>query len=173
MLAILGAFAGSLLVIKPSFSNVDLFPASIGLFSGIAAGLAYTIVRKLSQSGVKSAFVVLFFSAFSCLSLLPFIIFDYHPMTWEQVAFLLLAGLFAGAGQFAITSAYFYAAARDISIYSYSQIIFSSILSFLIFKKLPDFLSILGYCIIFGMAALMYMSKTNGWFKKPNEPYET
>lgn len=165
--AVLGAFAGSMLVVKPTFSNVDLLPAAVGLFSGIAAGLAYTIVRKLSQSGVKSAFVVLFFSAFSCLSLLPFIIFDYHPMTWEQVGFLLMAGIFAGAGQFAITSAYFYAAAKDISLYSYSQIIFSSILSLLIFGRLPDRWSVLGYIIIFFMAAAMYLSKSKGLFEKP------
>ena len=134
-----------MLVVKPTFSNVNLFPAAVGLFGGIAAGMAYTMVRKLSKSGVKSAFVVLFFSAFSCLSLLPFVIFDYHPMTVEQTGYLLLAGLFAGAGQFSITSAYFYAPAKDISLYSYSQIVFSSILGFLIFGKLPDLLSVLGY----------------------------
>ncbi|NCB42541.1 MAG: DMT family transporter [Clostridia bacterium] len=165
-LAVLGAFAGSMFVVKPSFSNVDLLPAVIGLLGGIFAGIAYTMVRKLSESGVNSSFIVLFFSAFSCISLLPIVVLDYHAMTWTQVGLLLLAGLFAGAGQFAITSAYFYAAAKDISLYSYSQIIFSSILSLLFFGEWPDHWSIIGYIIIFAMAALVYFSKAKGWFEK-------
>ena len=161
-------FAGSMFIVKPSFSNIDLLPATMGLLSGIFAGLAYTIVRRLSKSGVKSPFVVMFFSAFSCIVLLPFVVFNYHSMTLTQLGSLSLAGLFAGGGQFAITSAYFYAAAKDISLYSYSQIIFASILSLLIFGELPDHWSVLGYAIIFAMAALMYFSKAKGWFEKRN-----
>lgn len=163
--AVLGAFAGSMFILKPSFSNVDLVPATIGLFSGIFGGMAYTLLRKLSESGVKNTFVVLFFSATSCIFLFPFMLADFHPMTNAQLGFLLLAGIFAGAGQFAITSAYFYAAAKDISLYAYSQIIFSSILSLFIFGELPDAWSVLGYIIIFTMATLMYFSKAKGWFE--------
>ena len=44
-LAILGAFIGSLFIIKPSFANADLFASLIGFAGGGAAGAAYTTVR--------------------------------------------------------------------------------------------------------------------------------
>lgn len=157
--AVLAAFAGSMFVVKPSFSNISLFPATLGLLSGILAGIAYVMVRKLSERGVNSRFVVFFFSAFSCVVLLPFLIFDYHPMGLDQLGFLLLAGLFAGGGQFAVTAAYFNAPARDISLYSFSEIIFSSVLGLLVFGQLPDHWSMFGYLVIFAMAALVYLHK--------------
>lgn len=150
------AFAGSLLIIKPSFENVSFWPGMVGLMGGLCAGLAYTMVRKLGASGIDGTFVVLFFSAFSCVSLLPGLLLDYHAMTWEQLGFLLIAGLFAGAGQFSITAAFFHAPARDISIYSYSQILFASLISLFVLGEMPDRWSMLGYAVILTMALLMY-----------------
>lgn len=79
--------------------------------------------------------IVLFFSVFSCVVVLPWLIFDYHPMTWQQMGILLLAGCAAAGGQFAITAAYRYAPASRISIYDYSQLIFSTMLGFFIFGQ--------------------------------------
>ena len=77
-------------------------------------------------------------------------------MTWQQFGILLLAGLSAAGGQFSITAAYCYAPAKEISIYDYSQIIFSAILGFAIFGQLPDMLSWLGYVTICSMAVMMF-----------------
>ena len=126
--AVAAAFLGSLLIIKPSFSNAAFFPAFIGFVGGMAAGLAYTAVRHLTTKGEKGAYVVFFFSSFSCLATLPFLIFNYHPMTLSQLLCLLGAGLSASGGQFAITAAYSYAPAKEISVYDYSQIIFAAAL---------------------------------------------
>ena len=113
-------------------------------------------MRKLSLRGEKGPLIVCFFSAFSCLVTLPFLIFDFHPMGWLQVLMLLLAGLAAAGGQFGITAAYSHAPAREISVYDYSQIIFSALLGFFIFGQIPDILSWLGYLIICAMAVLMF-----------------
>lgn len=160
MAIVLGAFIGSLFVIKPSFQNTSLLPALVGLLGGLGAGIAYTMVRKLGQLGVKGPFIVFFFSAFSCLVTLPYLIFNYHPMTASQLIFLLLAGLSATGGQFTITAAYIYAPAREISVYDYSQIIFSSMLGFFVFGQTPDVWSILGYVLIVSMAVVMFLYNT-------------
>lgn len=161
-LIVIGAFVGSLFVIKPTITNMDLIPSLIGLLGGICAGAAYTMVRKLGEMGEKGAFIVFFFSSFSCLSLLPYLLFHYHPMTGVQIVVLLLAGLSAAGGQFSITAAYCYAPAREISVFDYSQIIFSSILGFLVFGQVPDALSWLGYGIILTMAVLMFLYNNRG-----------
>ena len=127
-LAVAGAFIGSLFVIKPTFTNMALVPSLIGLCGGICAGIAYAMVRILGQRGQKGSSVVIFFSGFSCVVTLPYLLLDFHPMSGLQILTLLGAGLAAAGGQFGITAAYYHAPAKEISIYDYSQIIFSTIL---------------------------------------------
>ena len=78
-------------------------------------------------------------------------------MTWKQLLSLIGAGLAAAGGQFGVTNAYFYAAPKDISVYDYTQIIFAALLGFFLFQQVPDGYSILGYCIIIGMAVCMFL----------------
>ena len=152
-----GAFVGSLFIIKPTFLNMDLVPSLIGLLGGIGAGAAYTMVRKLGEQGVRGPLIVCFFSGFSCLVTLPFLILGFHSMELWQFGALMLAGLSASGGQFAITAAYCHAPAREISIYDYSQIIFSAALGFFVFGQIPDPLSWVGYFIICAMAVAMFI----------------
>lgn len=145
------AFIGAMFVMKPSFS-FDALPAFLGFLGGLGAGLAYTYVRKLSQNGFKGPLIVFYFSLFSCVVTLPWLIFDYHPMSAIQWLYLILAGLSASGGQFFITAAYSKAPAKEISVYDYSQIIFTTVLSLIVFGDLPDVLSFVGYGIIIAAA---------------------
>ena len=160
-LAVAGAFIGSLFVIKPTFTNMALVPSLIGLCGGICAGIAYAMVRILGQRGQKGSSVVIFFSGFSCVVTLPYLLLDFHPMSGLQILTLLGAGLAAAGGQFGITAAYYHAPAKEISIYDYSQIIFSTILGFFLFGQVPDRYSVLGYVIICAMALWMFVYNKN------------
>ncbi|MCI9597591.1 MAG: DMT family transporter [Firmicutes bacterium] len=152
------AFCGALLVVKPGFAVADaLIPSVIGVVGGFCAGIAYTLVRLLGQRGERGPFIVLFFSGFSCLITLPFLIFDFHPMSGTQILILLLAGLSAAGGQFTITAAYTHAPAREVSVFDYTQIIFAAGLGFLFFSQIPDIWSIIGYCTISGVAVWMFI----------------
>ena len=155
--AVITAFAGSLFIIKPSFSNVELVPALAGFLGGLGAGLAYTCVRYLGQHGEKGPYIVAYFSAFSCLFCLPLLIIYYRPMSAGQLMCLLGAGTAAAGGQFAITAAYSCAPAREISIYDYSQLIFSTALGFFFFGDIPDRWSFAGYVIIISMAVANFI----------------
>lgn len=157
MLIVTGALVGAMCVVKPSFSNVSTIPALLALCGGMCAGLAYTFVRMLGQRGVKGPVIVCFFSGFSCLVTLPLLILDFTPMSLVQLAMLILAGLSAAGGQFTITSAYCYAPAKDVSVYDYSQIIFTAAIGFVVFGQIPDRLSWVGYAIICLMAVLMFI----------------
>lgn len=157
--AVIGALVGCILIIKPT-GQWNLFPAFMGLIGGICAGGAYTVVRRLGQRGEKGPFIVFFFSAFSCLSILPFVIINYKSMLPKQLICLLLAGLSAAGGQFAITAAYYHAPAKEISVFDYSQVIFSAILGFFLFGQIPDAFSVIGYILICGMAIYMFLYNT-------------
>ena len=160
-LIVVGAFVGSLFVIKPSFANADLLASIMGFGGGLTAGIAYTFVRMLSGRKVNKMFIVFFFSAFSTIVSLPFLISSYTPMSFGQLAALIGAGVCACVGQVGITSAYSYAPAKEVSIYDYSQIIFSAIFGLIFFKQMPDGWSFLGYAIIIGMAVVMFLYNKN------------
>ncbi|MCD7741354.1 MAG: DMT family transporter [Ruminococcus sp.] len=160
-MTVLIAFIGSLFVIKPSFSGLSSFPAFAGLFGGIMAGAAYTAVRYAGNHGEKGTYIVAFFSGFSTLFFLPFLIFDYHPMTLTQLLCLLGAGLAAAGGQFSITAAYTFAPAKEISVYDYSQIIFTALIGLLLFGDHPDIFSFIGYIVIVSAAIMSFLYNKN------------
>lgn len=147
------AFIGMLFIVKPSFS-VAFLPYLIGLLSAVFAAAAYTFLRVLG-SREKYYTVVFYFSFFSTVVLLPFVVLFYVPMTGLQLTYLLLAGLFATVGQFGITIAYKYAAAKDVSIFTYSTVVFTTVLSIAFFGEGPDLYSGIGYVII--LSAMLYM----------------
>lgn len=148
-------FLGALLIIKPVF-NVDVIPYMAGILSAVFAGAAYSCVRAIGNKE-KHYTVVFYFSCFSVVTLFPLMIINYKAMTLIQLFYLILAGIFATLGQFAITLAYRYAPAREISIFDYSNIIFSAIISLIIFKQVPDIWSALGYIVIFSASFYMFI----------------
>ena len=151
------AFAGALFVVKPSLDIFQSLPALVGVVGGLSAGLAYTFVRKLGTHGERTAVIVFFFSAFSCVSMLPMAILEYEPMTFAQVGFLLLAGLSAGGAQFAVTKAYTFAPAKEVSVYDYSQVLFAAVWGILFLSQFPDWWSLVGYVVIIGAAVIKYV----------------
>lgn len=151
------AFFGCLCIVKPGGESVAVFPALMGVLGGLGAGLAYTMVRKMGMYDMKGPVIVFYFSVFSTLIVIPWIITNFVMPSPRQLIFLICAGLGAACGQFSITAAYKCAPAREISIYDYSQIIFATILGYLFFDEIPDVLSFLGYALIVGASLFMFL----------------
>lgn len=150
------AFLGALFIIKPSFS-FEMIPALAGTLGGISAAAAYTCVRSLGGKE-KPDTIVFYFSLFSSIVTLPLMIISYKPMSIIQFTYLILAGIFASLGQFGITFAYKFAPGKEISIFDYTNIIFSAIISLCLFGVLPDYLSVIGYLIIFSSSLYMFIN---------------
>lgn len=166
-IAIAVAFAGAIFIIKPTFGNENIIASLAGFLGGMCAGGAYTCVRWLGIKGENSKITVLFFSAFSTVVTLPYLILDFHYMTVYQWITLILAGVCAAGGQFTITAAYTYAPSREISVYDYSQVVFAAVTGFFVFGDIPDLWSFVGYIIICLMAVWMFLY--NNKFNKPEK----
>lgn len=165
-LAIAGAFAGSLLIVKPSFDFSAMLPALVGFAGGAGAGFAYSCVRKLSLMKCNGKVIVAFFSAFSTLISVPYLVLYWQPLSLKELVLLLCTGVCAAGGQFGITAAYYYAPAREISVYDYSQIIFSAAMGFIFFGMIPDWMSIAGYAVIIAMALVNFLYNRRIYLKK-------
>ena len=166
--AILTAIAGAVFVVKPSFifgnlgiSGDSVFPLVIALIGGICAGIAYAFLRKATVKGERGIVVVAFFSTFSCIALIPFIVFTYQPITGLQFFYCCMTGVAACFGQIFITSAYAACPAKEISIYDYSTVIFTAMLGLIFLGEIPDFLSLIGYAIIIGASVMNYLYNNN------------
>lgn len=149
------AFCGALLIIKPSF-NFSFLYAMIGVLGGLGAGIAYTYVRKMGILGQKGTVIVFCFAAFSCITIFPFLVYQYKPMTLLQIGYLMLAGISATGGQFCITAAYTKAPAKEISVFDYTQVLFAALLGFFFLYEVPDIFSIMGYFVIIGTAVFKW-----------------
>ena len=142
------AFVGVLFIAKPGFVGEEAFALAMGLLGGMCAGGAYACVRQLGLLKVNGAFIILFFSLFSCLASVPFMVHRFDPMTFGQVLTLLGAGAGAALGQFGITLAYKFAAPRQIAVFDYTNILFTAALGFAFFGQVPNLWSVVGFAII-------------------------
>ena len=153
--AIIIAFIGVGFIIKPTGNGLISLGAFAALLGAFCSGVAYTCVRYLGTHNVSGEFIIFFFSSLSTLLLLPYLIFDYREMSIYQLSMLILAGASATIGQYGVTFAYRYAAAKNISVFDYSQVLFSGILGFIFFSELPDLQSLIGYIIVISIGIIL------------------
>ena len=155
--AIIIAFIGIILIIKPSGNDIISMGALAALLGALCAGIAYTCVRYLGTHNISGEFIIFFFSSLSSLMLLPYLILDYRTMTYFQLLMLLLAGISATIGQYGVTFAYKFAAAKNISVFDYSQVLFSGIFGYMFFGEFPDFQSLIGYVIVISVGIVLVL----------------
>ncbi|RCW54645.1 MULTISPECIES: DMT family transporter [Halanaerobium] len=158
LIALVTAALGAILVIRPGFDS-NLIPSLIALMSSIFAGVAYTLVRQLRKTD-SAATVVFYFSFFSTIAMIPFMLSGSFVIpTAVQALALLALGLFAAVAQLFMTNAYRHAEASELSIYTYANIVFSSVFGFVLFQEIPDIFSIIGAFLIISAGYLNYRAK--------------
>ena len=155
--SIIIAFIGIILIIKPSGNDIISMGALAALLGALCAGIAYTCVRYLGTHNISGEFIIFFFSSLSSLMLLPYLIFDYRSISLYQLSMLLLAGISATIGQYGVTFAYKFAAAKNISVFDYSQVLFSGIFGYMFFGEFPDFQSLIGYIIVISVGIVLVL----------------
>ncbi|MGD1815719.1 MAG: DMT family transporter [Pleomorphochaeta sp.] len=159
LVGILIAFVGVYFVANPAFNNGSLINYLVAITGALGMGLAYTFLRNCLNKGESKSVIVFIFSLFSSLVCLPLLIINYHPMSLFQLIMLLCAGLSATAGQFGLTYAYYFASAKDVSIYDYFQLIWAAIYAYFLFHEPFILSSVIGYIIITGAAFVIFLKE--------------
>jgi drug/metabolite transporter (DMT)-like permease len=135
------------LLFHPSTDVVSL-PGLLGLGSGALAGLALTVVKRLSDSDDPVSIVIWFALIASIMSALPlpwsFVL--PHGMQW---VWLLAVGLFGSLGQLGMAWAYERAPVTQVSPLGYTGLLFAGLIGFVLWHELPDMLELAGMlCIV-------------------------
>ncbi|WP_066500147.1 DMT family transporter [Abyssisolibacter fermentans] len=161
ILAILGAG----FVIKPGL-NLTIIPSLIALASALFAGCAYTAIRYLRHTDAPET-IVLYFTFISTISMIPFMLSGQFVIPNQaQITRLISLGIFATSAQFLMTYAYRYAPASELSIYTYANIVFSSIIGLLVWNETLDFMTVIGALLIITSGILNYIVNNNIKLKK-------
>jgi len=146
---ILIGFAGCVLLLQPTLSAGQTWPAAVGLTSGAISAVAYWNVRELVHAREPEARVVFYFGVFAFLgSLLWMSPQAWHPVTLDNVGVLAGVGIFGGVGQLAMTRAYGQGSALVTAALSYSGIVFSSALGILLWRDVLPLPAWIGIALI-------------------------
>lgn len=149
------SFFGLILIIRPTL-DFNILPSLSAVASAACGGVAYTLVRHLGNKKENPSTIIFVFSLISVLGMLPFMMLDFVVPNFKELMILLSIGIFASVGQYGLTYAYKYSKASEVSIYSYSSIIFTIILGFMFFGEIPDLWESIGGIIIVAVAVKLY-----------------
>lgn len=116
-------------------------------------------VRFLTRRGEEKNVIIFYFSLFSCLVSIPFMLAAFSPMSTFQVITLIGSGIAAAVGQFGMTNAYARAPGRFLGPFEYSQLLFSAIYSYFIFGQVPTLVGLMGYGVILAVSLWMLKSE--------------
>jgi len=128
LLAVVG-FAGTCLVLQPSLAGGSPLGVAIGLGSGVAGAVGYLLLSRLGQAGESERVTGFYFSLLICvLAGVPTLLSGFSIATAEQIGLVLAIGILATIGQLAMARAYAVGLPLIPATFSYSTVIFSSLL---------------------------------------------
>lgn len=139
---------GVLIILRPGSSAFH--PAA---FFPIVSALAWatTLIMTRMMSGREHALTTMAYSSIVgvCIlcALVPFV---WVAPSWHDILFGILIGVTSTLGQWIVVLAFRYADASVLAPFSYTQLLWVSILGFIIFGELPDIWTVTGAVFIVG-----------------------
>ena len=137
---------GVLIILRPgtsAFHAAAFFP----LVSALA--WACTLIMTRMMSGRERAITTMAYSSIAgvCIltALAPFV---WVAPSWHDILFGLLIGVASTAGQWIVVLAFRYADASVLAPFSYTQLLWVSILGFVVFGEIPDVWTVTGAAFI-------------------------
>jgi drug/metabolite transporter (DMT)-like permease len=137
---------GVLIILRPGTSAFHL-----AAFFPIVSALAWacTLIMTRMMSGKEAAITTMTYSSIAGVCILSALVpLVWVAPSWRDVLFGVLIGVASTAGQWIVVLAFRYADASVLAPFSYSQLLWVSILGFLIFGEVPDTWTVVGAVFI-------------------------
>lgn len=130
------ALLGAVMIVQPGTALFQ-WASLVGLFSALLAGVAYTLVRKLSQT--ENTWSIIFsFAMCSWLIGLPMMWGHFVWPNWQELAGILGVTFFAMMGQVLLTMAYRRERAGPVSSMNYLGVGFATLWGVLVWSEWPN-----------------------------------
>ena len=137
---------GVFIILRPGFGAFH--PAA---FFPIVSALAWacTLIMTRMMSGTERAVTVMAYSSIVGVCILTAMVpFVWVTPSWHDILFGIFIGVASTAGQWIVVLAFRYADASVLAPFSYMQLLWVSILGFLVFGELPDVWTVTGAAFI-------------------------
>jgi drug/metabolite transporter (DMT)-like permease len=137
---------GVMIILRPGTSAFH-----IAAFFPVASSLAWacTLIMTRMMSGQERVMVTMTYSSivgFAVLcTMVPFV---WVTPSWHDILFGIFIGVASTAGQWIVVLAFRYADASVLAPFSYAQLIWVSLLGFVIFGEVPDVWTVIGAAFI-------------------------
>lgn len=146
-LLVAGGFAGTLVIIRPGgtgFGWGSLLPLALVTSNSLFQVLTSKLAR--TEDPVTMHLYTGWTGTLLASLALPFVwTTEFSPWLWAGLVFM---GAMATVGHFALILAYYRAPAATLTPYLYSQIAFAMLGGFIVFRHVPDQLSLAGILLI-------------------------
>lgn len=137
---------GVLIILRPgsgAFHSAAVFP--------IVSALAWacTLILTRMMSGREHVITTMTYSSIVGLGILCALVpFVWVTPSWQDILFGIFIGVASTAGQWIVVLAFRYADASVLAPFSYTQLLWVSILGFIIFGEVPDVWTVTGAVFI-------------------------
>jgi drug/metabolite transporter (DMT)-like permease len=137
---------GVLIILRPgtsAFHAAAFFPIASAL------SWAVTLIMTRMMSGREAVITTMTYSALTGLAILTALVpFVWVAPTWHDVLFGIFIGVASTAGQWIVVLAFRYGDASVLAPFSYTQLLWVSILGFFVFGEVPDIWTVTGAAFI-------------------------
>jgi drug/metabolite transporter (DMT)-like permease len=137
---------GVLIILRPgsgAFHAAAFFPIVSALT------WACTLIMTRMLSGRERVITTMTYSSLAGVGILSALVpFVWVTPSWHDILFGIVVGVASTAGQWIVVLAFRYAGASVLAPFSYSQLVWVSILGFMIFGEVPDVWTVTGAAII-------------------------
>jgi drug/metabolite transporter (DMT)-like permease len=137
---------GVIIILRPgtsAFHAAAFFP----LISALC--WACTLIMTRMLSGTERAITTMTYSSIAGVCILSLLVpFVWVTPTWQAVAFGVFIGIASTAGQWIVVMAFRYADASVLAPFSYTQLVWVSVLGFFVFGEVPDVWTVTGAAFI-------------------------
>ncbi|MGZ0187001.1 MAG: DMT family transporter [Alphaproteobacteria bacterium] len=148
-IATLFGFGGVMIMLNPGETGVSGLDIAyfVALGSAFFYALAAIAMRQLGATE-PALRTTIYFSSVAAIAGGIGCLFDWVDPTMKELALLVGTGLVGGLGQYALVSAYKMAPATIVAPFDYSQLLWATILGFLIWQETPSSNALLGAAIL-------------------------
>ena len=152
--AALTGLVGIAFIVKPGSEEINWLAGIVGACSGILAACAMVSIRRISDTEPAPRIVFYFVAMATIISAVPML---WAWQTPDATTLLLLigAGLTATVGQLCLTHAYALAPAARVGPFTYSAVIFSALIAWILWDERMDAWSALGSLLVIATCVMV------------------